>query len=271
MLPCEPIHTARFALLATAPSTADEVDPESPRDSATIEEVFVTPDTKVTEQERQSVTRQIISQLCVLFRQDPSAFLREAELHSRLSSLLASQPSFTVETDDGPLPLVHQEYPTPFKCQMGDLRFEVLEDSARGKRGHYELVVLNPWWVGKAPPEAISNSNFAHFRQEIRDRAQPQDPPLCLVGIEIYLLRAERPRLADYSRIGQDYRKLLLSGTLANGWRFMDHRYMLVFSQHSQPHEAKWRQLVETSWQEDVDPGNVWLLWTSPQGSRSSG
>jgi len=247
------------------------VGPENPRHSATIEEVFVTPDTKGTEQARQSATRQMISQLCGLFRQDPTAFFREAELHSRLSSLLAGQPSFAVETDDGPVPLVHHEYPTPFKRQMGDLRFEVLEDSSRGKRGHHDLVVLNRWWADKAPPQAISNSNFAHFRQEIRDRAQPQNPPLCLVGIEICLVRADRPRLADYSRIGQDYRKLLLSGTLASGWRFMDHRYMLVFSQHSQPHETKWRQLVETSWQEDGDPRNVWLLWTSPRGTRSWG
>ena len=270
MLPCKPIHTARFALLATAPNTADEVDPESPRDSAPIEEVFVTPDTKRPEQARQSATRQMISQLCGLFRQDPSAFFTEAELHSRLSALLAGHSFFTLETDDGSLPLSRQEYPTPFKCQMGDLRFEVLEDSSRGKRGHYDLVVLNPWWAEKTSLEAISNSDFALFRQEIRDRAQPQDPPLCLVGIEICLVRADRPRLADYSRIGQEYRKLLLSGTLASGWRFMDHRHMLVFSQHSQPHEAKWRQLVETSWQEDVDPRNVWLLWTSPQGTRSS-
>jgi hypothetical protein len=28
--------------------------------------------------------------------------------------------------------------------------------------------------------------------------------------------------------------------------------------------------LVEASWASDVDPKNVWLIWTSPQGSRSS-
>ena len=190
---------------------------------------------------RQAAVRKIISQLAGLFREDPSAFYREAELHSRLSALLASQPSFTLETPDGPVPLVHQEYPTPFKCQMGDLRFEVLEDSSGSERGHYDLVLLNPWWVDKAPPEAIRGDSFSLFREEIRDKAQAENPPLCLVGIEIYLICTERPRLADYARIGQDYRKLLLSGVLSSGWRFMEHRYMLVFSQHSQPHEAKWR------------------------------
>jgi len=223
------------------------------------------------EQTRQTTVRKIISHLAGLFRQDPSAFSREAELHSRLSALLASHPSFTLETPDGPVPLVHQEYPTPFKCQMGDLRFEVLSDDSRGKRGHYDIAVLSPWWLDKAPLEAVTNDNFALSRKYVRDKAGPQDPPLCLAGIEIYLIHTERPRLADYSRIGQDYRKLLLSGALGSGWRFMDHRYMLVFSQHSQPHEAKWRGLVEASWERDVDPRNVWLIWTSPQGSRSSG
>ena len=216
------------------------------------------------------LTEASISQLAERFRRDPSAFFREAELHSYLTGLLAEQGPFALDAPTGQVSLVHQEYPTPFKCQMGDLRFEVLEDSARAKRGHYDLVILNPWWLDQASPEAIRNDNFALFRREIRDKAQPGDPPLCLVGIEIHLVRAERAGVADYSRIRQDYRKLLFSGSLANGWRFMAHRYMLVYSQHSQPHEAKWRELVQAAWEPDVDPRNVWLAWTSPQGTRWS-
>ena len=218
----------------------------------------------------QRITRTVINRLAGLFRQDPTAFSGEAGLSHQLTTLLAEHATFTLDTANGPAPLVHQEYPTPFKCQMGDLRFEVLEDDAQARRGHYDLVVLNPWWVERVSPEAITNESFDLFRREIRDNAQPGDPPLCLVGIEFHLVRTERPRLADYSRIARDYRKLLLSGSLRNDWRFMDHRYMLVFSQHSQPHEAKWRELVEASWERDVDPNNVWLFWTSPQGTRSS-
>ncbi len=243
----------------------------APDHSLTIRKASMTPRAAGTEQIRQAAVRKSISQLAGLFRQDPAAFSTEEELRSRLLALLASQPSFTLDTPDGPIPLVHQEYPTPFKCQMGDLRFEVLDDKSRGQRGQHDLVVLNPWWVDRAPLKALANDDFGLFREQIRDNAQPDDPPLCLAGIEIYLIGTERPRLADYSRIGQDYRKLLLSGTLASGWRFMDHRYMLVFSQHSQPHEAKWRGLVEAGWAGDVDLRNVWLIWTSPQGSRSSG
>ncbi len=212
-----------------------------------------------------------IGQLTEAFMRDQSVFSEVAELSGKLSSLLLDNHAFTVHEASGGLSLVCQEYPTPFKCQTGDLRFEVLKDEARAQRGDYDLVVLNPWWVDKASPEALRNEDFVVFRKEIRDKAQPEDPPLCLVGIEVHLVRTQRPRLADYSRIGQNYRKLLLSGTLPNGWRFMDHRYVLVYSQHSQPHEAKWRDLVQAAWESDVDPKNVRLAWTSPQGTRWSG
>jgi hypothetical protein len=212
-----------------------------------------------------------ISRLTELFRQGPSGYDTAAELQGKLATLLADQPALTAEETARSDPLILREYSTPFKCQMGDLRFEVLEDNARAERGHYDLVILNPWWVGRVSLQAANNNDVALFRQEIRDAAQPEDPPLCLVGMEIHLILTERARLADYSRISQGYRKLLLSGRLPNGWRFMDHRYMLVYSQHSQPHEAKWRELVETAWAEDVDPRNAQLGWTSPQGTRWSG
>lgn len=212
-----------------------------------------------------------IGQLTEAFMRDPSAFSKEADLRSSLSSLLLRNPTFAVHESSGGAFLVRQEYPTPFRCHVGDLRFEVLEDDSRAQRGSYDLVVLNPWWVDRASPEALRNDDFEVFRKEIRDGAQPEDPPLCLVGIELHLVRTHRPRLADYSRIGQAYRKLLLSGTLPGGWRFMDHRYLLVYSQHSQPHEAKWRELVQAAWEADVDPRNVRLAWTSPQGTRWSG
>jgi hypothetical protein len=212
-----------------------------------------------------------IGQLTEAFMRDPSAFSKEAELCNSLSSILSKNPAFAADEGSDGASLVHQEYPTPFKCQVGDLRFEVLEDNARAQRGSYDLVVLNPWWVDKASPRALRNDDFKVFRKEIRDQAQPGDPPLCLIGIELHLVRSHRPRLADYSRVGQAYRKLLLSGSLPGGWRFMDHRYLLVYSQHSQPHEAKWRELVQAAWESDVDPRNVRLGWTSPQGTRWSG
>jgi hypothetical protein len=212
-----------------------------------------------------------IVDLTEAFRRDPSEFDTAPQLQRKLATALDNHLALSTEGTTVSDPLILRDYSTPFKCQTGDLRFEVLEDSARAARGHYAVVILNPWWVRRVSLEAANNSDFAVFRREIRDAAHPEDPTLCVVGIEIHLVRSERARLADYSRIRQGYRKLLLSGKLPNGWRFMDHRYMLVYSQHSQPHEAKWRELVETAWAEDVDPTNTQLGWTSPQGTRWSG
>lgn len=219
----------------------------------------------------QKAVRHSIDQLNGLFKVNPSEFFREAELHSKLYGLLMGDPVFSHGAKGGSRCLVHQEYATPFRCDMGDMRFEVLEDEARGRRGHYDLIVLNPWWLGRVPLDSLRSDDFAAFRQEIRDKAGKHDPPLCLVGIEMHLVRTERPRKGDYDRILQDYRKLLHSGTLASGWRFMDHRYVLVYSHHSQPHEAKWRELVQAAWERDVDPKNAWVAWTSPRGIRWSG
>lgn len=220
---------------------------------------------------RQNAARQAVDQLSGAFKADPFEFATKADLRSHLHHLLAADPVFTSEEVPDSFSVVREEYATPFKCHMGDLRFEVLDDHALGARRDYDLVVLNPWWMERAPVQAFQNDDFEVFRRDIRDKAQEDDPPLCLVGIEIHLVRTERPRKADYDAVLRDYRKLLLSGQLSNGWRFMDHRYMLVYSQHSQPHEAKWRELVQAAWERDVDPKNAWVAWISPRGIRWSG
>ena len=213
----------------------------------------------------------MIDRLNGAFKADPSGFSTRAHLCTNLASVIQSHLLFAHEGSNDPLPLVRQEYATPFKCHMGDLRFEVLDDESLGARRHYDVVVLNPWWTERAPLEALRNQDLEVFRREIRDKSQTNDPPLCLAGIEIRLVRTERPTKADYDAIRRDYRKLLLSGELSNGWRFMDHRYVLVFSHHSQPHEAKWKEIVQAAWEHDVDPRNAWVAWTSPRGTRWSG
>ena len=133
----------------------------------------------------QKATTAAIGQLTEVFRQDPSDFSGQADLRGRLAAFLVDQASLVADRTPGSELLVRQEYLTPFKCHVGDLRFEVLEDGARAERGRYDLVILNPWWVDKVSPEATNNDDFAVFRKEIRDATQPEDPPLCLSLIHI--------------------------------------------------------------------------------------
>ncbi len=155
-------------------------------------------------------------------------------------------------------------------------RFNVKADNSRFRRGHYDLVLLNPWWIDGASREAVTGVPFPLFCEEIRDKAHGDDPPFCLVGIEMYLMRHERLTQARSKLIRQDYRKLLFSGRLprvvskGKQWRFSDHRYMLVYSHDVQPDDDQWGELCSVPLDEDVDAQNVWMAWISPRGTRWS-
>lgn len=218
---------------------------------------------------KQGIVREAIQHLNSSFKENPFVFFREAELHSQLYNLLAGNLLFHCKREGLLCSLVHQGYPTPVKCDMGNYGFEVKNDSSRFRRGHYDMVVLNPWWVVRGTPlNALMGNNFPSFRKEIRDKAQKEYPPLCLIGIEIHLVRSERFNKTDYKLIRQDYRKLLFSGRLQNGWRFMDHRYMLVYSHHAQPGDREWTRLQEDAARGVSDLKNAWIAWTSPQRTR---
>lgn len=154
-------------------------------------------------------------------------------------------------------------------------RFKVKADNSRFRRGYYDLVLLNPWWIDRAPLGAVTGVPFPLFCEEIRDKAHGHDPAFCLVGIEMYLMRHEKLTQARSRLIRQDYRKLLFSGRLpklvskGKEWRFTDHRYMLVYSHHVQPDDEQCAQLC-CPLDEDVDTANIWMVWTSARGTRWS-
>jgi hypothetical protein len=205
-----------------------------------------------------------IEELNTLFKGNPLLFFTEAELHSYLYGLLTANPMFSCQASWGACSLVHQEYPTPFRCDMGNGRFAPASDESRFRRGHYDLVVLNPWWVDKTSCEALMGKDFRSFCAEVRDKAAPDDPPLCLVGIEMYLVRSERFTKTGYSLIGQDYRKLLFSGVLSSGWRFMDHRYMLVYGHRAAPDQGEWGRLQGEAARGETDLQNTSISWICP-------
>lgn len=186
-----------------------------------------------------------IEELSSVFNDNPLLVFTEAELHSYLYGLLTADDSLSCEASWGACCLVHQEYPTPFRCDMPEGRFEVAPEDSALRRGHYDLVVLNPHWVQRVSREALRGVPYRRFCEEIKNAAQPGDPPLCVAGIEMHLVRSERLTKTDHRLIGQDYRKLLFSGVLSNGWRFMQHRYMLVYSHHARPGQAEWKRLQE--------------------------
>jgi len=102
--------------------------------------------------------------------------------------------------------LVHREYPTPFRCDMSGGRFEVKDDerTARGgkyQRGHYDIVVLDPDFVGRHPYEVIRAQNYQLWKQEVVPEVGSYSPPI-LYGLE-FMYRRDPLR---YSR-GRDRKK----------------------------------------------------------------
>ena len=221
-----------------------------------------------------SAIYQAVQDLNAFFRQNPFIFFRESELHSYLYGLLTDNDIFRLETAWGPCSLVHQEYPTPFRCDMGKGDFRVTGDDSGLRRGHYDLVVIDPQWVARSPREALTGAPYSSFCAEIREKARADDPPFCVAGIEMYLMRYDKVTEARVKLIRQDYRKLLFSGRLprlvskANKWRFMDHRYTLVYSHHAALDDDQWHDLRAVRSGEDVDVQNVRVAWTSPAGTR---
>jgi len=136
--------------------------------------------------------------------------------------------------------LVHREYPTPFRCDMSDGRFVIRghdERTARGgkyQRGHYDIVVLDPDFVGRHPYEVIGAQNYQLYKDEVLSEVDRHGPPI-LYGLEFIYRRdplrysrgSDRERGIELfkSRVVQDAEKLLASREKG----FMDQIRMLTF------------------------------------------
>ena len=70
-------------------------------------------------------------------------FFTEKELHSFFYSLCLTDHAFT----SNGMSYVHAEYPTPFKCSLNDSRLKIRPPESKYKRGHIDLVIINPHFV----------------------------------------------------------------------------------------------------------------------------
>lgn len=183
-----------------------------------------------------------IDALCSEFRSRPTLFFTENDivchfygiLHQRLSKPKA------LDKDGHEHCLVHREYPTPFRCDMSDGKFEVKDDDARtekgGKyrRGHYDIVVLNPDFVGRHSYDVIRGQDYQLYKDEVVSKIDSYGP-VVLYGLEFtyrrdplrYSRGRDREKAIEVfkSRVEQDADKLLASRDRG----FMDQMRMLTF------------------------------------------
>lgn len=105
------------------------------------------------------------------FTEMPRRFFTEHDLHSRLYRLVENELSnrnklFFETKDKQKVSLLHHEYPTPFRCNMSGhdfVRVEDTDETDRGglyRRGHFDLVVLNPEFVKHHDLITVSGKNY---------------------------------------------------------------------------------------------------------------
>jgi hypothetical protein len=162
------------------------------------------------------------------FWEEPYRFFTEADAVAALHTWVARRPELAqvYHTADGfETNLLHREYPTFF-------RFKVSDPSQRlgppARRGHYDLALLNPAYVGNHDAEAVSNRN-------IGDRGDLSTPPL-LAAVEFKLFNnAWNPvRVRSVRGVLGKLRLSLLSPPHATA------AYLCVFQRHLSPNWARW-------------------------------
>lgn len=116
--------------------------------------------------------REVIEDVNSKFNDCPQCLFSEHDIHSVLYNTTISKLDrigigTKEKTKDKQITcLVHHEYPTPFRCDMGELSFrrtgerERTEKGGLYKRGHYDLVVLNRDFVKENVLDVVCGKDY---------------------------------------------------------------------------------------------------------------
>jgi len=147
---------------------------------------------------------QAIEALCKEFRSSPTLFYTEHDMVSFFYTILQRNLSMATARDRDASEhfLVHLEYPTPFRCDMEGDRFATKGDDERipqgglYRRGHYDIVVLNPDFISQYSYELIKAQDYALYKKLVLPKLSKENPAI-LYGLEFALRRDPFPLLKD--------------------------------------------------------------------------
>lgn len=131
---------------------------------------------------------------CKEFQRHPTHFFTENDIVCHFYHVLANQlGEFLVKDIDGfEHKIVHAEYPTPFRCDMGGTKFILKSENDRTprghkfERGHYDIVVLNPDFIRNHSFNVIKAQDLASYQNEVLEKMAG---PIVLFGIEFMYQR----------------------------------------------------------------------------------
>lgn len=187
-----------------------------------------------------------IAELLDLYKREPTRFFTENDLVCCLYRLICNSfenSGWASSCDKDGLShcLIHCEYPTPFRCDMKNKCFVLKTDNdqtpngGKYRRGHYDLVILNPAFLSGHSYSAIKCQNYAEFLCSSNSMLD-QSEPMVLYGIELNFSRdtiklsrgkdRERAIQSFAKEVKQDSAKLA-AGLATRG--FMSNAKMLTF------------------------------------------
>jgi hypothetical protein len=190
----------------------------------------------------QLIEREIL-QLRKVFEDKPTLFFTEDDIVCYFYTLLFDKLGNHIVFDkqNNPHALIHKEYPTPFRCDMRDKGFRVpdkdekTEKNGSFRRGHYDIVVLNPDFITQNDYDVIKAQNYKNFIKEIKHEYNQWSYPPVLYGIEFMFSRDtikesnglnRNKAIEDYvKKVDQDTKKLVEAKNI----NFMNEYKMLVF------------------------------------------
>jgi len=191
----------------------------------------------------------IVKRLGEMFHDYPYYFFTEQDIHSLLCDIANEELQLhgitPTETNDGhEVNLVHHEYPTPFRCDMNDYRFEK-KDKPSYRRGRYDLVILNPTFVRKNSLDVVCANNFSKSEASMK---HVDSTPLIWVCEVVFFPKMRVIPNTAILQIRQD--SLKVKETLRHRVGAKSERYcitgsVLVFSSHNAKEAADLKKQVE--------------------------
>ncbi|MCX5748701.1 MAG: hypothetical protein NTZ10_00430 [Candidatus Saganbacteria bacterium] len=123
------------------------------------------------------------------FRENATQYFTENDIVMYFYSQLQNELGYLValDKDCNKHFLVHGEYPTPVKLDMKGINCEVKENKSRHKRGHFDIIVLNPDFINAHSYDEIKAQTFKMFREIYENSVKP----VALYGLEFMLSRDE--------------------------------------------------------------------------------
>ncbi len=170
-----------------------------------------------------------IHELVREFLHEPYRFFTEADAVARFHQILEEDEELSqrvVSKDGISLSMIHQEYPTFFRFE--DANPVAREDNnPKARRGHYDLVILEPRFIQAHAAEVVKNRDLAN------GRIRHIQPFQAVIEFKLddrgWSMEKTKGAVAEMS-------KLILSGEEA------DLRYFVALMRYTAPTETRWNK-----------------------------